>query len=84
MHPNNVGFHEVGFLIGRIGDGEFFLFGPVLNGENEEKRTLKFCFALVFCHVARLAGVLRGKGMTFLTLKNTSAKSASRPKYFWE
>ena len=24
MHPNNVGFHEVGFLIGRVGDGEFF------------------------------------------------------------
>ena len=46
MHPNNIGFHEVGFLIGRIGDGEFFLFGSVLNGENEEKITFEFCFAL--------------------------------------
>ena len=46
MHPNNVGFHEVGFLIGRIGDGEFFLFGRVLNGENEEKRTLPFSFLM--------------------------------------
>ena len=75
MHPNNVGFHEVGFMIGRIGDGEFFLFGPVLNGENEEKRTLEFCLALFFLMWAP-AGVLHGKGRTFLTLKNTSAKSA--------
>ena len=26
----------------------FFLFGSMLNGENEEKRTLEFCFAFFF------------------------------------
>ena len=54
----------------------FFLFDSVLNGENEEKRTLEFCFTFFFSHVGRLAEVLRGKGRTFFTLKNTSAKSA--------
>ena len=48
MHPNNVGFHEVGFLIGRVGDGEFFLFGSVLNGENEEKECWSFVLPLFF------------------------------------
>ena len=67
MHPNNVGC-----LIGRVGDGEFFLFGSVLNEENEEKRTLPFSFLMW----AGLVGVLLGKGRTFFTLKNTSAKSA--------
>ena len=71
MHPNNIGFHEVGFLIRRIGD-EFFLFGSVLNEENEEKRTLPFSFLMW----AGLVGVLLGKGRTFFPLKNTSAKSA--------
>ena len=32
LYEKRLRFHEVGFLIGRIGDGEFFLFGSVLNG----------------------------------------------------
>ena len=84
-YEERLGFHEVGFLTVKIGDGEFFfLFGSVLNGENEEKKTLMFCFAPFFSHVGRLVGVLHGKGRTFFTLKNKSAKSAGRPKYFWE
>ena len=47
MHPNNIGFHEVGFLIRRIGD-EFFLFGSVLNGENEEKECWSFVLLFFF------------------------------------
>ena len=35
----------------------FFLFGSMLNGENEEKRRLEFYFTLFFPHVGSLAGV---------------------------
>ena len=85
LYKDRLGFHEVGFLIGRIGDGEFFLFGSVINGENQRKNNVGVLFCPFFSsHVGRLARVLRGKWRTLFTLKNTSAKSAWKPKYFWE
>ena len=76
MHPNNIWVSRSWVSDRENRRWEFFLFGSMLNRENEEKRKLEFCFALFFSHVGRLAGVLCGKGRTFLTLKNTSAKSA--------
>ena len=50
----------------------------------KKKEHWSFVLPFFFFHVGRLAGVLRGKGGTFFTLKNTSAKSAGKLKYFWE
>ena len=82
-YEERLGFHEVGFLTGKIGDGEFFFFfGSVLNEENEEKRMLEFCSAFFFFSCGQVSWSLAWQREDIFYIKKQISQECRKTQIF--